>query len=243
MPNYTANYWYIEVALDAHAKSFAALEARMDAFRPLPFEAFEDEWQRMWHQMRPINEDMSDEALKCFIDAQIAMGRSEQMQYTNAFMEPFAAEAISITVLSHALVEATINAVLALGLEISQKTQLFVLLERADVKHKWTFGPQAFQPSYRLPKSIALYGDLAALCRRRNAYVHSKITLRDAAQQILLPGSPDAALSIGKESRKLMRRFLALPYDLHQQLLQQIEDRSLRRQLALVLTPQQADLA
>lgn len=235
MPSHTANYWFIEVALDAHAQSFAALEDRMDAFKPLPLEAFQHEWQRMWNQMRPINEGKSDKDLKRYIDSQIAMGRSEQMQYIDAFLEPFAAEAIAITVLSHALVEATINAVLALGLESSQKTQLFLLLEQANVKHKWMSGPQAFLPSYSLPKSIALYEGLSSLCRRRNAYVHSKITLRDAADQVLLPGSTDPGLSIGEESRKLMHRFLALPYDLHQHLLHQIEDRSLRSTLEHVL--------
>ncbi len=128
----------------------------MDAFQSLPLAAFEHERQRMWHQMRPINEGKSDEDLWRFIDSQISHGRSADMQYLDAFLEPFAAEAIAITVLAHALAEATINAALALGLEHVGKTELFHVLEQANVKHKWTAGPQSFLPAYRLQKSVAL---------------------------------------------------------------------------------------
>lgn len=235
MPSYTTQYWFIQVALSAHEKSFTELEARMDAFRPLPLEAFQHEWQRLWDQMRPINEGKSDEDLKRFIDSQISTGRSEEMQYLDMFLEPFAAEAIAITVLSHALVEATINAALALGLANVGKTDLFLVLEQANVKHKWTAGPQSFLPSYTMPKSDSLYEGLSTLCRRRNAYVHSKITLRDESNQVLLPGSSEPGLSMDGASRRLMHRFLELPYDLHQYLLNQIVDGSLRFKLEHIL--------
>jgi hypothetical protein len=243
MATHTASYWFIEIALEAHAKSFSALEARMDAFEPLPMEAFHDEWQRMWDQMRPINKGMSDEDLKRFIDSQFALGKSKQMQYMNAFLKPFTAEMIAITVLSHALVETTINALLALGLENSQKEQLFHMLEKAEVKKKWIFGPQAFLPDYILPKSIALHESLSILCRRRNAYAHSKITLRDGSDQVLLPGSAPHSISINEDSRKLMHRFLTLPYDLHRHLLYQIADKSLRFKLAHILRHEPAEYA
>ncbi len=207
----------------------------MDAFQPLPSEAFHHEWQQMWAQMRPINPGMSDDDLKRFIDSQIAVSSSEQMQYLDTFMEPFAAEAIAITVLSHALVEAIINAALALGLEYVGKPSLFLILEQANVKHKWTVGPQSFLASYAFPKSDALFEGLSTLCRRRNAYVHSKITLRDEGNKVLLSGSTDAGLSIDQDARKLLHRFLTLPYELHQHLLSQIEDQSLRFRLEHIL--------
>lgn len=238
MPSHSAQYWFIEFALAAHARSFDLLEKQMDAFRPLPLETFQPEWQRMWDQMRPINPGMSDEQLKHFIDSQIAAGRSDQMQYLDAFLEPFAAGAIAITVLSHALVEATINAALALGLAHVGKSSLFLLLEQANVKHKWTVGPQSFLSNYAFPKSDALFEGLSSLCRRRNAYVHSKITLRDQDNQVLVPGSPDTSISIDKDARLLLHRFLSLPYELHQHLVRQIEDQSLRFLLGSILKEQ-----
>ncbi len=141
----------------------------MDAFQALPLSAFEPERQQMWHQLRPINPDKSDEDLSRYIDSQISMGRSAEMQYAEALIESFAAEAIAITVLAHALIEGVINAALVLGLEHVEKTKLFLVLEQANVKHKWTIGPQSFLPAYEFPKSIALYEALATLCRRRNA--------------------------------------------------------------------------
>lgn len=207
----------------------------MDAFQPLPLEAFQREWQQMWDEMRPINPGMSDDDLKRFIDSQIAAGRSEQMQYMDAFMEPFAAEDVAITVLSHALVEATINTALALALAHVGRHGLFLIIEQASVKHKWTVGPQSFLANYAFPKSDALFKGLSTLCRRRNAYAHSKITLCDESNQVLLPGSTGGGLSIDQGARKLLHRFLSLPYELHQHLLRQIEDRSLRFRLEHIL--------
>ena len=195
----------------------------MDAFEPLPLDAFQREWQQMWDQMRPINPGMSDDDLKRFIDSQIAAGRSEEKQYLNAFMEPFAAEAVAITVLSHALVEATINTALALALAHVGRPDLFVIIEQASVKHKWTIGPQSFLSNYAFPKSDALFEGLSTLCRSRNAYAHSKITLRDESSQVLLPGLTGVGLSIDQGARKLLHRFLSLPYELHQHLLRQID--------------------
>lgn len=238
MPSHSAQYWFIELALAAHARSFVLLEKQMDEFRPLPLEAFQPEWKQMWDQMRPINPGMSDEQLKHFIDSRISAGRSDEMQYMDAFLEPFVAEAIAITVLSHALVEATINTVLALGLAHVGKSSLFLLLEQANVKHKWTVGPQSFLPNYAFPKSDTLFEGLSTLCRRRNAYVHSKITLRDQDNQVLLSGSPDTSISIDKDARLLLHRFLLLPYELHQHLVRQVEDRSLEFFLESILKDQ-----
>ena len=125
MGSHSAQYWFIQAALSAHAKSFADLEARMDSFQALPLAAFEHERQQMWTQMRPLNEGKSDEDLGRYIDSQISQGHAADMQYLDAFLQPFAAEAIAITVLAHALAEAIINAALALGLEHVGKTALF----------------------------------------------------------------------------------------------------------------------
>ena len=207
----------------------------MNGFKPLPLEAFQNEWQQLWAQMRPINPGTTDDDLKRFIDSQIAAGHSDHMQYMNAFMERFAAETIAITVLSHALVEAIINAALALALAYVGKPDLFFILEKANVKHKWTVGPQAFLSDYSFPKSEAIFEALSALCRRRNSYVHSKITLRDEGNQVVLRGSGDAGLSIDHDGRRWVHRFLSLPYELHGHLLAQVEDQFLSFQLERIL--------
>jgi hypothetical protein len=235
MTTHTTQYWFIEAALAAHTSSFNKLEARMDAFQALPLAAFEHERQRMWSQMRPINEGKSDDDLWRFIDSQISLGHSPEWQRANAFLEPFAAETIAITVLAHALAEATINAAIALGLEHVGKTELFLVVEQANLKHKWTSGPLCFLPTYTFPRSESLHEGLAALCRRRNAYVHSKITLRGTSNEVLLPGSTDPGMAIGADARALVHRFLRVPYELHKHLVSQIDDQALKFKLLHIL--------
>jgi hypothetical protein len=233
--SHSGQHWFLELTLSAHAQSFTQLEQLMDAFQPLSQEEINNERQKMWNYIRSQNPEASDENLKRFVEDQILLGRSEQMQYFAQFLEPFAVQAIAITVLSHALVEATINAILALGLHYAGKSDLFAILEQANVKHKWTLGPKSFLPEYVLPRSDVLFRELSTLCRRRNAYLHSKIELRDKGNKVVLRGSPDSGLSIDKDARNLVHRFLSLPYELHQQLLGQVEDQSLRFTLQNIL--------
>lgn len=227
--------FFIELALKERANSFIQLEKQMNEFKPLPLDAFQHKWQQMWDQMRPLNAGMSDEDLKHFIDSQISKGYADpHWQHYNAFIQPFSAEEVAITVLSHALVEATINAVLAEALGYIGKPSLFLILEKANVKDKWTIGPQSFLPNYAFAKSDALFEGLSTLCQRRNGYAHSKIAPLDKDNKpIVTQNNP--SVSFSKERRKLLHHFLSLPYELHQNLLNQIEDRSLRFRLEHII--------
>jgi hypothetical protein len=229
--SYSAQHIYLELALAAQGNSLAKLEEQMDSFQPLSAEALQVEWQKLWDHYRLLNLDKTEEQLKTFVDSQIAEGRSPRMQYFSAFTESFAVHALTITVLSHALVEAIINASLVLGLHDTGKAALFTILERADVKHKWTVGPQSFLSTYELPKGSSLYRELAVLCRRRNSYAHSTISLYDDSHKVILAGSREFSFSMDEDSRNQLRRFLVLPYDLHRQLVGQVSDTSMRFRL------------
>lgn len=228
VPSYSAQYWFIQMALSGHERSFAELESRMDAFQPLPLAAFELDRRRMWDQLRPHNSHMSDEELRRYIDGEVSKSRSAEWQTLDAFLEPFAAEAVAITVLAHALAEGAINAALALGLEHFNRLSEFESLERKPFEQKWREGPRLFLPSYTLTGNPALDQGLSELCRRRNEYVHSKVTLRDEANEVVLAGAHFDSMSIGSEARALVRSYLALPYALHQHLVSQIAHDHLR---------------
>jgi hypothetical protein len=195
----------------------------------------------MFSQIRALNADKTDKELRQFVDKQISTGRSPGMQFFNRFMEPFAAEAVSITMLSHALSEAIINACLAIALSHVGKPELFALVEAASVKDKWTTGPQTFLPKYSFPKSGDMYETLTILCKRRNSHVHSKITLRDVDNHLLVEGSFVTGLRFDAEGRRWIKRFLALPYELHQYLINQVGDTSLRFFLEHVLHARTAE--
>lgn len=233
--HYTAGYKHIQYALDAHEVSFAALEAEMDAFEPLARESFNDAWKDLWQQMRPLNPHLTDAQLKHYIDGQIDVRASRDVQIFNAFYARMAAESVSVTVLSHALLEAVINAVLALGLFHTHRAGLFRVLESSPLKSKWEFGPQSFMPSYGIDRSGALYEVLGAVCKQRNDIAHSKIALHDDQRQLVLEGSGRGRLGWSKGDRGMLRRFLTLPYALHENLVNQIQDPSLRFTIAQVL--------
>jgi hypothetical protein len=177
--------------------------------------------------LRPLNPEKTPEDLEQFIDSQIAAGYSPNMQFVARFGDRFGAEVVVTTVVAHALCEAIINAILALGLASRGQEELFSILESANLKEKWTVVPRTFLPAYSLPRSDAQYEALSLLCKKRNAFVHSKITLKNE-ETILVEGSNSGPMSLDVASRKLMKRFLNLPYELHSQLCSQIDDLSLR---------------
>jgi hypothetical protein len=200
----------------------------MDAFQALPVEAFSNRAELMWSNMRPINPHKSDAELRRFSDEQIALSSSAEWQRINRFSEPFVSERVSITVLSHAFAEALINAILVIGLASTKKRDLFALLEQASVKDKWTLGPQSFLPAYTFEKSGQLFNDLTALCKLRNSYTHSKLTLRDAADSVATPGAGDVSFSFARSERTRIRRFLELPYSLHRHVCERVVDSHLQ---------------
>lgn len=236
MTGHSGEHWLIQLALAAHAKSFAALEREMDEFQPRPPEAFEKRATLMWAQMRPINPDKSDADLRSYIDKQVALIYSPEWQRFYRFSEPYVSESVAIAVLAHAFAEALINAVLAIGLVNTKTQDLFTLVEQANVKEKWTVGPKLFVPGYAFAKSSRLFGDLTVLCKRRNSYVHSKLTLRDPAGEVLVQGSGSSSVSFAPAERTRIRRFLELPYALHRHVCAQVADSHLRSTLEHLVT-------
>lgn len=208
----------------------------MSTFQPLPLESFEPKKREMWDQLRRSNPDTNVEDLGFLVDHQIAAGYSDGMQFTNQFMERFTAEQVAITIIAHALCEAIINAILAIGLSSRGQEDLFPLLERSSLKDKWTVAPRTFLSAYSLSKSDAQYEVLSVLCKKRNALVHSKITLRNDDSSILVEGSDSGGISMDTAGRNWLNRFLRLPYDLHSRACAQIDDQTLRFQLEHLLS-------
>jgi hypothetical protein len=119
---------------------------------------------------------------------------------------------ITVAFMSHALCEAAINAILAIGLVKHGSEELFTVIEKAGIKEKWRVGPKCFCPSYEFPPGTALFATLNHLTGRRNALVHNKIHLHVGGKKVL-EGSKFERLSF-RDNIRWMRRFFSLPYDL-----------------------------
>ena len=113
--------------------------------------------------------------------------------------------------------------------------EVFEVMEKLTLKQKWTIGPKIFCSEYLLQKSNHLHGELFLLCRRRNAYTHSKITLRDDSNKILLSGSLEQGMRMDSVGRKQLKRFLTLPYELFDHLLDQIRQPELKWMLSHII--------
>ncbi len=228
MPSFSGKYWFIEVALARHRHVFEALESRMDHFEALPLSAFQTEWNRLWDQYRPINPHQTDEELKTFVNAQIGGLYSPRSQFAKEFWDAFEIQSVIITMLSHALIEGLINAIVAFMLVKLGKPKLFAVLERASVKEKWLIFPTLFITNYAFDKSGSLYEALNALCEERNNSIHPKITIRDDEQHTVIEGTEKSKITFDINGRRWIKRFLTLPYQLHSHLVDQVEDQSIK---------------
>jgi len=208
----SADYIHIDDALKALWHPFNDLVDEMDKFVPRPLSEYETQRREMFQEYKRLNPASSDESLAELVDEQITFSASEKIQFSDAFSKRFMTIYISVAFLSHALCEAGINAVLAIGLAEHGSAELFALLEKANIKEKWRVGPKSFDPTYELKGGTALSETLAYLTQRRNALVHYKVKLHVDGTKIL-DGSTFERTSF-QESIQWTRRFFSLPYDL-----------------------------
>ena len=209
---HTAHYTYIDQALRARWNSFSALEAEMAKFVPKPIEEFRPRRDAEIERMRVLNPDKTIEDLSAFVDGQFKFSTSPDMQFHERFDERHITEYVSVIMLAHALSEALINAVLAIGLANAGTTELFPLLEKAEFKQKWLYGPKTFAPAYKFPIGSALHETLTMLSRQRNALVHLKIELTVDGNKVL--EGTDFERKRYAEEQSWLRRYFSLPYDL-----------------------------
>lgn len=232
---YTQQHMYIGLALSHHAQAFDKLDQEMETFLPLPIERFDPLRNRLWSEMRPINDHLSDGQLLEFVEAQVAAAASINHQFANAFSDRFMIHAVPIMLLSHSLIEALVNASLAIGLQHIGKTDLFPLLEKSDIRTKLIVTPKAYCHSYIFPTGKFIYSDFTKLVKARNAWVHSKIEVSKSNGQILIAGSSNQRFDLGDDGRRLLKRFVDLPYGLHTILCEQITDATLKFRLETLL--------
>ena len=210
--SHTAHYTYIDGALKQQWRLFSALKAEMQAFVPKPVSAWDSYRAAETARMHALNPDKSNEEMAAFVDRQVAFATSPAWQFRERFDSRHMSEYVTVLMLAHALSEALVNAVLAIGLAHVGAVDLFHLLERADLKQKWLFGPKAFSPTYTFPVGTALHEALVCLVKQRNALVHHKIELQFNGAKVL-EGSNFQRQSYEAEQRWI-ERFFSLPYDL-----------------------------
>jgi hypothetical protein len=209
--NYSADYKYIDIALKSRWEPFTSLAQEMKDFVPRSFSDYAGERAQLFDQASRANPTSSTERINEYVDGQISYRALPDAQVRARFEERFIAEYVTVAMLSHALCEAAINAILALGLAQVGSQGLFAVLERAGIKPKWLYGPKSFSPDWTLPQELG--HTLHQLTKDRNALTHHKVTLEKFQGARLIEGSRFQRKSYAEESTWL-RRFFNLPYDL-----------------------------
>jgi hypothetical protein len=209
---HTADYSYIDNALRARWEPFMELVKEMDEFVPKVVGDFAAYRKAELVRLQELNPSSSEESLLELIDGQIKANVEPRFQFSIRFSDRVMSEYVTVAFLAHALSEATINAILAIGLASRGTEDVFALLERADIKEKWLVGPKAFYPTYNLSKSSSLYQTLQHLTRQRNAFIHYKIELEMDGEKKLDGSRLDRAPL--DTQLTWIKRFFSLPYDL-----------------------------
>ena len=209
---HTAHYVYLEAALRERWTTFVALETEMAAFVPKPISAYDRLRDDEVTRLAKLNPHKPIEEFVEFVQKQIEFKASPQWQFREQFDDRHMAEYAAVVMLSHALCESLINAVLAIGLAQAKCAELFTLLERADFKQKWLIGPKSLSPDYNFPRGSGLHETLLQINRQRNALVHHKIELEVDGKKVLEGSGFERSTYAGEQM--WLRRYFSLPYDL-----------------------------
>lgn len=213
---------HLDDALRMQWPSFLALEAEMTDFSPRPPEDFNEAREAELKRLVALNPTTPTEDLENFLSERFAITARREIQFATTFSGRLTSQLVTVVALAHALSEALINAILAIGLANAGSTDLFELLDRSDFLLKWKHGPKSFNSSYRFPCGTALDETLKALNTNRNALAHPKITLK-ASGETLLPGKQFNRLSLHAELQ-WVRRYFSAPYDLASEVRRQIRE-------------------
>lgn len=210
--SYTTDYDYIDFALQSRWSTFSQLEKEVLDFVPKSLEDLLSDREVELGKLRANNPHLTDDHLLRHIDEQFKYMAAPELQVYLKFDQRIMGEYVVVAFLSHALSEAAVNALLAIGLATNATSEVFSVIERAEVVEKWVVGPKAFNPSYALSKASSMYETLRYLVRQRNALIHSKIEL-SVAGELHHPGSRLDRPPLLKRLNWI-RRFFSLPYDL-----------------------------
>lgn len=208
----TLEYEQIDIALKSFWRPFNDLLIEMDSFKFKPLSDFEIERFQLSAYFKKLNPDLSVEEINNIVEKRISPFASEDMQFNTRFSSRFKTINVTVTLLSQALCEAQINAILAAGLYDYGTPELFEDIQKESIKDKWVNGPKKFCPSYEFKKSSGLYETLQHLSRQRNAWIHHKSHLHAGGEKII-EGSNLKNLSY-KEASRWIKRYFSLPYDL-----------------------------
>lgn len=211
--NTSAEYRHLDVALKSLWPAFVQIKEDWNTFSPRLISDYDNERNILFQHLRDMNPDLSTESIANSVDRQIKFAATEQVQRSDQFSGPLMTQYVLVTMLSHALCEAAINAILALGFAQTNSQKNFSTIEKKNIIEKWQDVPaEEFSPNYELKTGTALFETLKYLTTQRNALVHSKIRVNHGVEKNFERSKSGRRPLVEKIG--WMHRFFSLPYDL-----------------------------
>lgn len=208
----TADYEHLDVALKSYWPAYLELKKEVDQFVPRSLSEFDEEREKTAARLMSLNPNMpSEEAHRKAADI-ISGNTSPEWQFFARFSSRIMTLYVTVALLSQALCEAEINAILAVGLYEAGKAEKFSKIERKNLLEKWEKFPKLICDEYELCKTSGLYESIEHLMAQRNSWMHHKIEL-SVEDQVVVPGSRQE-LPTYHDYLYWVRRYFCLPYDL-----------------------------
>ena len=184
----------------------------MASFIPKPAEDYKVRKDKEVGRLKILNPDAPLYELEAIVNGQFDVIASEQWQFHERFDQRHMTEYVIVSMLSQALCEALINAILAIGLSSKGIPDFFSIVEKTEFRKKWLIGPKCFYPGYEFPTGGGMHETLNSLVKDRNALMHHKIELEMNGKKVL-KGSRFDRKEYAQEI-SMLRRYFSLPYDL-----------------------------
>jgi hypothetical protein len=219
---------FIRSSLKSQIESLNELATRMNGFTGLTDEEKLNLRNRLWDQYGPHNTHLEIVDLEGFIERQFQALTGLGFSYQNKFSTPFMNHAIPIVLLASSLAESLINSMVAVGLVQTERSNLFAVFDRMEIKEKWRIGPSLISNDLHLDLGSHLFAELGELIGLRNAFTHSKLDIASTDGEHKIKGTTHRNLSIDKEGQDTLLRFSELPDKLFDLVLAGTKEHSLR---------------
>lgn len=218
---------FLRSSLMFQIESLKELTSKMDSYTGLTFTEKFELRRRLWNTYK-----MADiEDLEHFIECQFESLSELQFSYIRKFYTPFMNHAIPIVILSSALAEALINAIVATGLIETNKSKFFAIFDRLDLREKWRLGPSLFDENLDLDFGSHHFENLKRLLQLRNAFVHSKIDITTTDGKDRIKGTSHHKIGVDLDSRRALFELGSLPDHLFDLIVASISDLSMRSRI------------
>lgn len=205
---HTADYWYLEEALQSACNRLKNLEQEIACFTPKSFDELYADISKAWLGVEGVRFSNPES----FFAEQTKLALPKELQLRNHLGLRLEAEFVTIVVMSSALAECLINVTLQFLYANAGIKDLYSLIDRWRFNDKWLFGPRVVIPEYAFPKDSKLWEVLTQMTNVRSRALHHRVTMKINGNQVF---SEKVLFSLnGNEMILLVKQIANLPYDL-----------------------------